>query len=326
MSTPGPEKKSLPRALRSLVVLALAGCATAASKPSPAHPPASPPLAWDVPACARTVPVSGGALVTALAAALPGDCLIVADGAYGDLTLTGKGTAAAPIQVRAANLLKATAGALVLTRSAHVVVQGFSVGTVLVDNCDYCRITRCQVTGGPGPAWIRIDVQKGCMGGCTDAPPGTSDLRPRRSQRHRPGQHQPDIYDPHGVLDRHPHRPQLHPRHQRPPRDDRWAAAGRSSTIRVEDGHRAEPLHQRRGRRDHLDQGRGHDFRYNTIRKTAATSTSAPAGTTRSTATTSSGPAAGHPHVRGRPRDLQQLRRDRQGAAEGPRRTAGTRR
>jgi poly(beta-D-mannuronate) lyase len=127
-----------------------------------------------LPACTRTVPASG-ALAAAITAATPGDCLLVPDGAYGDLTITAKGTEAAPIQVRAMNKLKATAGALQVANSAYVIVQGFSMGTLLIDNSSHARVTRCQIKGGGGPAWIRIDVQKGCMNGCTDTPPSASE-------------------------------------------------------------------------------------------------------------------------------------------------------
>ena len=186
------------------VACALAACGTGISNlphaalPLPPLPldPAPPEGPDTLPACARTVPVSGGALAATLAAALPGDCLIVADGAYGDLTLTGKGTAEAPIQVRAATALKATAGALVVTKSAYVVVQGFAVGTVLVDRCDHCRITRCQVKGGPGPAWIRIDEQKGCSRGCTDTPPGASAFTRFNHNDIGPGRAEGDIMTP----------------------------------------------------------------------------------------------------------------------------------
>jgi poly(beta-D-mannuronate) lyase len=139
---------------------------------------AAPPPSTDgpdvLPPCGRMVPVSG-ALAPALTAAMPGDCLIVADGAYGDVTVTAKGTAAAPIQIRAMNKLKATAGALVVASSAHVIVQGFAMGTLLIDNSSHARVTRCQIKGGAGPSWIRIDVQKGCMNGCNSAPPSASE-------------------------------------------------------------------------------------------------------------------------------------------------------
>jgi hypothetical protein len=73
--------------------------------------PSSDPGPDQPPPCQRMVNVSSAAaLAPALAAAMPGDCLLAADGAYGALTITAKGTAAAPIQLRAANLLKASAG------------------------------------------------------------------------------------------------------------------------------------------------------------------------------------------------------------------------
>src|SRR5438105_662087 len=100
------------------------------------HPAATP--ADDLPACRRTSPVAGPAsLALALAAARPGDCLIAADGDYADLTITAHGTATAPVQLRALHKLGATAGALVVTRSAHVIVQGFTAGTLLIDNSDH---------------------------------------------------------------------------------------------------------------------------------------------------------------------------------------------
>jgi len=139
-------------------------------------PDAGAPLPDELPACARTSNVMGGAtaLTAAVAAATPGDCLVLADGAYGDVTITAKGTAAAPIQIRAANPLKASAGALVIEKSAYVVVQGLSANTLLIDASDYARVTRCAFKGGAGPAWLRIDVQKGCMNGCTNTPPSSS--------------------------------------------------------------------------------------------------------------------------------------------------------
>lgn len=127
------------------------------------------------PACVKmTMVADAAALTTALAAAQPGDCLVAADGAYGALTVTAKGTEAAPIQVLAANKLKATATALKVADSANVVVQGFAVGTILIANSNHARVTRCQVRGGPG-IWVRVEEQKGCSSGCTNTPPGTSD-------------------------------------------------------------------------------------------------------------------------------------------------------
>jgi hypothetical protein len=122
------------------------------------------------------VNVSGpDALAPALATAMPGDCLIAADGAYGALTLMAKGTAAAPIQLRAANLLKATATNLRLETAEHFIVRGFALSTILFVNTKYARVTRCQVRGPGNGYWVRIEEQKGCMNGCNNNPPGRSD-------------------------------------------------------------------------------------------------------------------------------------------------------
>jgi hypothetical protein len=135
-----------------------------------------PPAGSDEPPpCQRTVEVSGaGALGPALMAARPGDCLQVADGAYGPIEITAKGTAEAPIQVRAANLLKASATDLKFTSAEHVVVRGFALSTILFVNSNYCRVTRCQVKGPGNRYWVRVEEQKGCMSGCNNEPPGTS--------------------------------------------------------------------------------------------------------------------------------------------------------
>jgi hypothetical protein len=130
----------------------------------------------DDPPCQRMVPVSGpAALPPALAAARPGDCLVAADGAYGALDLGAKGTAEAPIQLRAANQLKASATNLKLDQSEYLIVRGFSLSTVLFVNTKWSRVTRCQIKGPGSGYWVRIEEQKGCMSGCTDGPPGTSD-------------------------------------------------------------------------------------------------------------------------------------------------------
>ena len=94
---------------------------------------------------------------------------MVADGAYGALTIAAKGTAEAPIQIRAVNLLKATATNLVLNTAEHLVVRGFAVSNILFVNTKHARVTRCQVRG-PGSAgyWVRVEEQKGCSSGCNN--------------------------------------------------------------------------------------------------------------------------------------------------------------
>jgi hypothetical protein len=117
--------------------------------PGPATPP--PPAGPDdLPACKRTVDVAGSAaLPPALDAAMPGDCLVLADGMYTLPVINKKGTAEAPIVIRAANVLKAVvaSGALKLDGAAYVVVQGLmyqSNTPVSVNDCDHCRVSRCR--------------------------------------------------------------------------------------------------------------------------------------------------------------------------------------
>src|SRR6185295_15038030 len=135
-----------------------------------------PPAGEEPPPCQKMIQVSGpAALAPALAAAKPGDCLVAADGAYGALDLGAKGTAEAPIQLVAANLLKASATNLKLNGSEYLIVRGFSLSTILFANTKYSRVTRCQVKGPGSGYWVRIEEQKGCMSGCNNDPPGTSD-------------------------------------------------------------------------------------------------------------------------------------------------------
>jgi Chondroitinase B len=142
----------------------------------PGKPGPAPAGADEPPACLRMVDVNSAATLTAaLGAAKPGDCIMAADGAYGPLDISAKGTAEAPIQVRAVNLLKASVTGLRFTNAAHVVVRGFAMSTMLFVNSNYCRVTRCQVRGPGNAYWVRVEEQKGCQNGCTNTPPGTSD-------------------------------------------------------------------------------------------------------------------------------------------------------
>ena len=126
--------------------------------------------------CLRTVAVDGaGALARALAAAAPGDCLLLADGAYGDVSVEARGTPAARVQVRARNRLRASAGGLRIRNAEHVTVEGLALSTVLVENSRGCRVTRCRIQGPDDGYWVRVEQQKGCRSGCSDEPPGTSD-------------------------------------------------------------------------------------------------------------------------------------------------------
>jgi hypothetical protein len=104
-----------------------------------------------LPPCVRTVNVANrGSLATALGVARPGDCIDLADGSYAFPTITAKGTASQPIVIRAANVLKAAVptGNLDIQNSAYVVVVGLtwtSTGTITLNNCDHCRLSRSRI-------------------------------------------------------------------------------------------------------------------------------------------------------------------------------------
>jgi hypothetical protein len=129
-------------------------------------PPAMPaPPDPGLPACKRTVMASGG-LAGAISGAMPGDCILVPDGQYAGLSITAKGSEAAPIVIRAANRLKAAfTGTVTITGSSYVVLEGFhfpgSAGTAIVDS-DHCRVSRGKYEQGPADvhgnaSWSRID-------------------------------------------------------------------------------------------------------------------------------------------------------------------------
>jgi poly(beta-D-mannuronate) lyase len=104
-----------------------------------------PPVGSELPPCKNTVMVANSAeLATKLAAAQPGDCLIAADGDYMFPTITKTATAAAPIVVRAQNRGKPTAGSIVFSKSAYVVLEGFTLtgANVKIQDSEYCRISR----------------------------------------------------------------------------------------------------------------------------------------------------------------------------------------
>ena len=139
---------------------------------------AEPPL----PPCLKTVRVATTAeLATAVGAAVPGDCVVLADGSYSFPTITRTGTEAAPIVIRAANRGKAVmnAGVLHLLDSAYVVVEGLDItspggpSTVLnggsngmlvaFTDSHHCRLTRSRLHPAGPPEerdWIVISGEK----------------------------------------------------------------------------------------------------------------------------------------------------------------------
>jgi hypothetical protein len=116
-----------------------------------------------LPACTREVQVpNNAALAPAIMAAMPGDCLILADGNYGPVpVITRTGTAEAPIVIRAANRLMAvvTMGSIQLTGSSYVIMEGLtfkSAGQFLFTDSDNCRLTRSKVQPPGGGEWVEI--------------------------------------------------------------------------------------------------------------------------------------------------------------------------
>jgi poly(beta-D-mannuronate) lyase len=106
-----------------------------------------------LPPCKRMVPVANaGALGGAISGAAPGDCLIVADGQYGSLTIGAKGTAQAPIVIRAENRLKPSLSGLRMAGASYVVVEGFTfpggAGATIDGNSSYNRISRSRFSSG----------------------------------------------------------------------------------------------------------------------------------------------------------------------------------
>jgi poly(beta-D-mannuronate) lyase len=116
-------------------------------------PPTMPPPTAEepLPPCVRTVQVAGqDALAPALSGAMPGDCVVLADGTYSFPTITAKGTADKPVVIRAANILKAVVmtGDVTIAGGAYAVVEGLhfrSPGQIKMSDCDHCRISRFRV-------------------------------------------------------------------------------------------------------------------------------------------------------------------------------------
>lgn len=146
------------RAFPVLGLLWAFGCGGA---DGPTEPTAGGPTPSEV-VCGRSVPVAAidAVLAASVAAAAPGDCLVLADGNYAGLTLRTQGTADRPIVLRAANRGRAVfdSGVLRLDRASYTVLEGFTITTsggrvtvdartrlvgVLLTDSNNCRVTRC---------------------------------------------------------------------------------------------------------------------------------------------------------------------------------------
>jgi hypothetical protein len=152
--------------------------------------------------CSRTVSVdSTNGLDAAIKAAMPGDCIVVADGSYGAITMGAAGTSTAPIVVEAAHSLQAvfTAG-IKLEQASWVVVQGFafaSAPAVTIDDSKNCRLTRSQIKATMG-TWIVVQ--------------GIERFHPYRSLRYRWGNDERRRHWSDRPGDEHAPRSQLHSR------------------------------------------------------------------------------------------------------------------
>jgi poly(beta-D-mannuronate) lyase len=116
--------------------------------------------------CQRTVPVSSDSqLASALSAAQPGDCIMLANGTYSGLTVTRSGANGSPIVIQAANLLGATisSGMIHLVKTSFVTVSGLTITTngstqtidgesfgvgVWFEATQHCRLTRSRLSMG----------------------------------------------------------------------------------------------------------------------------------------------------------------------------------
>jgi hypothetical protein len=113
------------------------------------------PVGDDWPECKKKVMVADpGGLGGALSGAQPGDCLMLADGSYGGLTISAKGSAEAPIILRAVNRGKVTfTGAISFTGAMNVGIDGanYSGGAnISILNSNGNRISRgvFKLSGG----------------------------------------------------------------------------------------------------------------------------------------------------------------------------------
>ena len=161
--------------LCALMALTLGACRHAPAPPpvppAPPQPPtaqsALPPDSIDepLPACRRTTNVGDDAsLAAAIAAATPGDCILLGDGDYRIEPITKQATADAPLVLRAAHRGKATVSRAGLTvrASAHVIIEGidYTAGSSLrLADCDHCRLSRSRIHPPEidGLEWIVVD-------------------------------------------------------------------------------------------------------------------------------------------------------------------------
>jgi hypothetical protein len=130
------------------------------------QPPAQ--LGDQLPPCRRTVAVEDlGELAAANTGAMPGDCILLADGDYPaptmPIVITAKGTSTAPVVIRAANPRGANiiggsrltnlddTGGLRLVGASYVIVAELSFpgySPLNIVDSDHCRVTRSKFVQG----------------------------------------------------------------------------------------------------------------------------------------------------------------------------------
>jgi poly(beta-D-mannuronate) lyase len=135
---------------------------TPTSTATPAPTPTVTPTPPDGGACSRTINVATSAqLASAASGALPGDCILAANGTYSAFTISADGTAASPILIKSVNLGGAVIGSGIVRihGARHVTMEGFRITSgggsttldgesrsviVSIDDSDNCRVTRCN--------------------------------------------------------------------------------------------------------------------------------------------------------------------------------------
>ena len=150
-------------------------------------PPPMPPPGPDepLPPCKRTVDVTdSGALATAIGGAQAGDCIVLADGTYTFPNITAKGTAAAPIVIRAANRLKADGHDRQRADDRRRLRRGRGHATSAAPASSRCRTPTTAASRASASS-----ARRGRRGGL-GAGHRHQQVLPRRPQRHRPAERQ----------------------------------------------------------------------------------------------------------------------------------------
>ncbi|WP_020579270.1 polysaccharide lyase 6 family protein [Actinopolymorpha alba] len=138
----------------SLAVMACVVAATSGGLAAPATAGAEDDSAERQ--CARTIDIEDDAsLAASVAAARPGDCLLLANGTYTGLTITAQGRMDAPVTIAARERGQAVFayGTMEINGSADVVLEGMtwtSTGNVRIVDCLRCRLTRWTFPDRPG--------------------------------------------------------------------------------------------------------------------------------------------------------------------------------